>query len=53
MPIAVIPEVLEKAVTAVVQSLDKKTAGGLNMIISTTNLGIVTFLAGSKITKYA
>jgi len=40
VPIAVIPEVLEKAVTAVVHSLDKKTAGGLNMIISTTNLDI-------------
>ena len=46
VPIAVIPEVLEKAVTAVVHSLDKQTAGGLNMIISTTNLGIVTFFSG-------
>ena len=39
MPITVIPEVLEKAVSAVVHSLDKATDGELNMVISTANLG--------------
>ena len=38
-PVTVIPEVLEKAVSAVVHSLDKKTDGELSMVVSTENLG--------------
>ena len=38
-PITAIPEVLEKAVSAVVHSLDKATNGELNIVISTANLG--------------
>ena len=39
-PINVITNILEKAVTAVVSSLDKETdSGELNVIVSTENLG--------------
>ena len=39
-PINVITNILEKAVTAVVTSLDKETdSGELNVIVSTENLG--------------